>query len=132
MWKRKTSRQEHHIIPVCMCWETKDDNLILLKAQTHTFLHKTQNIPWTLIRKFKEKLNEVIIPNDSFLTFKEKLLNIYFWDPQVIRAEQLESLNIQWNNRADNFEEAIYNLINYEKIKIKRMIIQRYEHLDLD
>jgi len=38
----------------------------------------------------REKLNNVIIPNDDFLLVKEKLLNIYFFDPQIARDEQLK------------------------------------------
>ena len=88
-------QENHHNIPLSLLGEHNQDNIIRLDSEEHKKLHKTQNIPFHLLRTFRKKVNHILVPNDYVLDFKEDLWLHYFDWAVVRKEEQNESLNNQ-------------------------------------
>jgi hypothetical protein len=118
----------HHVIPVSICWENDECNKIKIWYDTHKELHVTQDISYNIIRRFREKTNHILIPNDYVLDSKEEVWQRYFERPTVEQYLQLRSLNYtakKYNTshkNSENFNEVVNNIITYQKIIIKQIL----------
>lgn len=115
----------HHIIPISLEWEHSQKNKVPINKDEHKLIHNTLNIPYGIIRRYREKTNWILIPNKYSLWEKLDLWNIYFSNisalPPSLRNLQIKKLRqFDWNNwLEDNIPQILTNIIEnqYERVQ---------------
>ncbi len=88
-------KHNHHTIPISMLGIDSQENIIRIDAQDHEQLHREQNLPYNVIRRFREKTNWILVPNDYLFDMKKDLYLQYFWDAKTEVGKQEYSLGRQ-------------------------------------
>ena len=103
----------HHVIPISINGEDKKENKIVIPKTVHDYLHLQQNIPYNIIRQYRERTNHILIPTPKSLDEKCKVWKAYFsWIcrvPQWVADKQIESL-IWTRDSANSTLEDPYKL----------------------
>lgn len=103
-WKKncQSNMPWHHTIPISMNWEHCDNNIIQLSESNHTRLHNTQDVPYRVLRKFRERTNWLLVPNDYYWGEYHDLMSKFFSNanelPKDVSVAQINSLLRQANN----------------------------------
>lgn len=128
----KIKTEVHHTIPISMEWENIAENKIKMTSEKHNQLHKSQNIDYRELRKYREKTNGILVPNDFAFAMKRDLRKSFFENVVVAVDEQLWSLNQQAkrygkiNNvvveNENSFDLAVELLIEQQKIVVKNIL----------
>lgn len=115
----------HHTIPISIEWENIQENIMVLPDREHRELHNTQNIPYRILRNYRERVNGLLLPTNYLLLAKEELWNRYFEKATIKVPEQKQSIFNQtkryWmiNNEEIeenvSFEWLIWDLIKQQK-----------------
>ena len=124
--------EKHHVIPISIWWNHTDSNKIDISNSSHKELHNRQNIPYNFIRKYRERTNHILVPNDYTLDMKWELYQRYFENADIHKEKQLISLNwqgLEYARRtgiqlgiAYTIAEAVNNYIEQQKRYIKILI----------
>ena len=124
--------EKHHTIPISMEGENIPQNIINLKSDIHKALHNTQNIDYKELRKYRNKINWILVPNDFVFDMKENLRKSFFENVCVVADKQLKSLNKQAKRygfmnsievqNENSFDLAIESLIEQQKIRVKNIL----------
>jgi hypothetical protein len=91
--------QRHHVIPITLTWSNYKDNIINLDPLSHEVLHDEQNVAGMYVRRWKERTNHIILPNEftedeRLKIVKKFFVNIWNNSDKVIK-QQLVSLQKQ-------------------------------------
>lgn len=93
--------ERHHTIPISMQWRDVEENIIAVPKEGHKLIHDTQNLPYQTLRKFRERTNGILIPNEFYWWEYNDLLTQYFikWSdlPKELSVPQINSLLRQVN-----------------------------------
>ena len=118
--------QNHHNIPISIWGANNSKNIIRIADDKHCLLHNTQNVNADTIRKYRKKINHILIPDDYVMDLKKDLWNRYFQDPKILIREQKYSLLLQqsssWLNMKSDFTEIIESIIAEQKFYIKSLL----------
>jgi hypothetical protein len=91
--------QRHHVIPITLTGSNYKDNIINLDPLSHEVLHDEQNVAGIYVRRWKERTNHIILPNEFTEAERLKIVKKFFvniWNnsDKVIK-QQLVSLQKQ-------------------------------------
>ena len=108
-------------------------NKIRLDNHIHNELHNTQDLPWKRVRKYRMKVNGILIPNDYVFDAKQDLWQEFFDGAIVwVKAQEQSIINqinlnktmlgdsipaIQWD-----LKELVAQLIGTEKDLVNRQL----------
>jgi hypothetical protein len=65
---------------------------MVLPDREHRELHNTQNIPYRILRNYRERVNGLLLPTNYLLLAKEELWNRYFEKATIKVPEQKQSI----------------------------------------
>jgi fido (protein-threonine AMPylation protein) len=129
-------KERHHVIPLSLFWPDIKENIIELNRNDHTILHRNQNIDSNIIRTFRRKVNDILVPNNYFLELKKELWEDYFEWAKTFKEEQKNSifkqgerlrrpLRIEKINKDSilNINDSIEYLIEMQKACINNILI---------
>ncbi len=119
----------HHIIPISLWGEHIKKNKLKIIDVEHRTLHYTQNFDYWIIRRYKEKTNWLLVPNDVSLALKKELRKKFFEKVIIRDEEQLDGLNDLSGEENKDFMIAVDVLIEKEREKIKNIIIRKAKFL---
>ena len=98
-----------------------------IDIQDHSHLHEVQNVPMNIVRRYREKTNHLLVPDDFVLEEKEKLWKKFFYNigdnPTGVIQAQLASLYDQqtapitrkYNDPRQKAEELIESIIDRQR-----------------
>ena len=90
--KPSNHNQRHHTIPISLQWPDTKENIITIWQQQHTELHHTQDISYKILREYRQKTNEILIPTDYSLQLKGDLWKEFFNWMKVLKMHQCNSV----------------------------------------
>ncbi len=124
--------ETHHTIPITLWGPNIQENTMRLPSYEHGLIHEEQDVPGNVVRAYRKKVNDTLIPDEKSLMFKLILWKEYFrnignirYDNQIhqlcslARYRQLEEIRgsgivhgitiIRWNskNQAEIILEGI-------------------------
>ena len=120
--------EKHHPIPICLFWPNTPENKLELPAKIHTELHKIQNIPPKIIRKFKERTNHILLTWDYYNLYSD-LLTLFFKNSALSWVEDLQKEAVKRQGiecKSNEWEAIIWAYINKQIIEQKRRIMKVY------
>lgn len=85
-------KDRHHNIPISMGGPDIPENIFWISRGDHEQLHANQKVPYSKIRRYREKTNHIIIPNNHCLDAETDLLLLYFGNATTYLQEQKKSL----------------------------------------
>ena len=119
-------------VPISMSWPDTKENKIIITKENHDLLHIQQNVPYKVLRRYREKTNHNLIPTDYDLDLKRDLYLRFFENAQVEVKKQVDSilLQVERYNHHNYWKEyhkltindAILALIEEQKLYIHKMI----------
>lgn len=91
--------ERHHCIPISLLGPDIVENLISVTIEEHKVIHKTLNIPYNLIRRFRKKTNHLVLDPNEFFVKELRLIHLSYFDkinfkklPQHLRNAHLRSM----------------------------------------
>ena len=113
-------KNTHHCIPLSLNWSDKWENKIRLEQVDHKILHDEQDVSWSKIRQWRQKVNHIILPNEFTEEERLKIQKLFFNNignlPTEMVQAQLASLYSQQSNesitrRYSNPKEKAHELL---------------------
>lgn len=123
----------HHCIPLVLWGDNTPENKTPLEDNIHTRLHGTQDLSGKQVRKYRMKVNGILIPNDYVFDMKQALWQEFFdWASIAIKSQEqslIRQINrnkaILWDSTPAldwNLNELVAQLIGTEKDLVFRQL----------
>ena len=125
--------QRHHTLPIVLSWENHPDNIFKIDEVEHKALHDSQDLPWKRVRKYRAKMNNILVPNQKFMDLKSDMW-CEFFDGAIIQTWLQKSSLLKQINRYKlmiwdtipwsfwTFEEMVEQLIGVQRDYIARLL----------
>lgn len=130
-----SKNEVHHNIPISLWGEDIAENKFPVPREKHRpQIHDLQDIPYSHIRRFKEKTNWILVPTDYVIDWRVNLWQEYFSNAQHFIFEQKNSLAKQiarYNGKIENkeavktnqsFDDLVLQLWEKQKFLIKMIL----------
>jgi len=102
---KKEKYQDHHVIPVSLLGHDWKENIVRLSEKDHDIIHKTLNLPYHKIRRFRLKTNHMVHRNSQKFVRELKKIHLAFFENSHMLPTRLQ--NILRNSIRDQVEKIV-------------------------
>lgn len=110
---KKETYQDHHVIPISLLGHDWQENIIRVTESEHKLIHKTLNLPYHKIRKFRTKTNHMVHRNSQVFVKELRKIHLAFF-------QNIHRLPMRLKNLIrDSVREQTEKVIRSHNIELK-------------
>ena len=109
------SKEGHHVIPISIGGFDWKENIIKLSREEHKLIHDTQNIPYTLVRKFRKQTNHMMHMNSKAYVKELRDIHLAYFESRRLRTLPKGLIYVQ----RDSIKRVCKRLVSIGTIDIK-------------